>query len=193
MRIDVGTGLGIAVMDVRHEEGRLVGSQPIAVASVFADGPRWSPDGKKLVYSAAEEGRGWQTYIADLGAGSSQQLSAIPENSIDPDWSPDGSRIVFSYYPAIRQIRDLFVINTDGCAGRLTVPRPIKRPAWSPAGPDCLPLQRRIRFKNPKRDIFIMDSAGSVLSSSRTATGDFVPARIRDSLHTSVGGIPMVQ
>lgn len=181
MRIDTATGSGIAVMDVRHESGRLAGSQPIAIVNAFADGPRWSPDGKKLVYSVAEGNSGWRTYIADLGSGTAQHITGIPENAVDPDWSPDGTRIVFSNYTDQRQIRDLYAINVDGTGlVQLTDTSEINEsmPAWSPDG-------RRIAFAavenqadgSPRQDIFLMDSDGSNLIQLTTDPGgDFDPS-----------------
>ena len=85
MRMDISSSNGIAVMDVRHENGKLAGSQPVAVTSDFSDGPSWSPDGKNLIYSSTQDNSGWLTFISDISTGASQQITAIPENATDPD------------------------------------------------------------------------------------------------------------
>jgi Tol biopolymer transport system component len=58
--------------------------------------PRWSPDGKKIVFT--EDISGKAARIAEISAdgGSSRQLMPDdPNPQWDPTWSPDGSKIVF--------------------------------------------------------------------------------------------------
>ncbi|MGE5250052.1 MAG: NBR1-Ig-like domain-containing protein [Bacteroidota bacterium] len=183
MRMDITSGTGIAVMDVRHENGKLTGSQPIAVANAFADGPRWSPDGKRLVYSATRnDSGGWLTFIADLASGTTQQITAIPEHATDPDWSPDGSRIIFaSYTDSSRQIRDLFVVNVDGTGLVQLTNTPTTNesaPAWSPDGSMIAFAAYEDRQESsPRQDLFIMNSDGSGIRQLTTdPAGDFDPA-----------------
>jgi TolB protein len=182
VRIDIDTGSGIAVMDVRHENGRLTGSQPVAITDAFADSPRWSPDGKKLIYSAAEGSGGWLTYLADITSGTTTQLTGIPENSIDLDWSPDGSRIAFSFYTdAANQVSDLYVINVDGTGlTQLTNTPNIGEamPAWSPDGSRiAFAAYDNSRGPDYRQDIFIFNSDGTNLFQlTSDPASDFDPA-----------------
>ena len=183
MRIEFSPGSGIAVMDVRHADGKLEGSQPVAITQAFADGPQWSPDGTALVYSATKgEGGGWLTFITRLGEGTPSQIAAIPQNAIDPDWSPDGSRLLYAYYAdPSKQIRDIYMVNVDGSGlVQLTNTPSINEssPAWSPDG-------SRIAFVAAEfsettvagSDIFIMNSDGSGVQQLTTnPEGDFDPA-----------------
>lgn len=60
-----------------------------------AQGPRWSPDGERLVYSAvADRRRG--IWIYDFASGETQNLSTVSNLDLHPSWHPDGERISFS-------------------------------------------------------------------------------------------------
>ena len=59
--------------------------------------PRWSPDGKRIVFYNMPEGRPSRIYEVSAEGGSRRPL--MPEDSsqqVDPGWSPDGNKIVFS-------------------------------------------------------------------------------------------------
>ena len=57
--------------------------------------PRWSPDGKRIVFSANSAGR-YQLYIMDDNGKNIIQLTTSPEDNMDPAWAPDGRSIVFA-------------------------------------------------------------------------------------------------
>ncbi|HEY6072825.1 MAG TPA: NBR1-Ig-like domain-containing protein, partial [Anaerolineales bacterium] len=149
----------------------------------FSDGPSWSPDGKKLIYSSTLNNSGWLTFISDITTGASQQFSAIPENATDPAWSPDGTHIVYdAYTDPSQQIRDLYLVNVDGSNPvQLTNTPNINEvlPAWSPDGtqiafsaaqyaPDAVGLEG---------DIYVINVDGSNQRQITTDPGnDFDPA-----------------
>jgi Icc-related predicted phosphoesterase len=61
--------------------------------------PRWSPDGKRLIYAAAPnldqpEGN-WNIYLWDL-ENAAVKVTDHPSYDITPTWSPDGGSIIFS-------------------------------------------------------------------------------------------------
>jgi hypothetical protein len=56
--------------------------------------PRWSPDGKSVVFSAVVGGL-TDLYLFDVDSGSTRRLTQDPFADLQPDWSPDGRRIVF--------------------------------------------------------------------------------------------------
>ena len=57
--------------------------------------PRWSPDGKRLLYISGEEDSP-QIYCRWMDTGQSARLSRLVNSPSDIEWSPDGSHIAFS-------------------------------------------------------------------------------------------------
>lgn len=182
MRMDIETGSGIAVMDVHRENGKLAGAPPVAIVNGFADGPRWSPDGSKLVYVMSENSGGWITYIANTSDPSRGQVPNIPVNATDPDWSPDGRQIVFAnYVDPSDQLRDLYVINTDGTGViQLTNTPGINEdePIWSPDGQKIVfAAVEKTESGLVNKDIFIMNRDGTnVVRITTDPGGDFDPS-----------------
>ena len=59
--------------------------------------PRWSPDGKQIVFSRQDKfGNGSAVFVVDADGQNLRQLSSAALPARLPDWSPDGSRIVFT-------------------------------------------------------------------------------------------------
>ena len=57
--------------------------------------PRWSPDGTRLAYVAAEGGSP-QLYVRWMGSGESARITGLPDSPSGLAWSPDGRRIAYS-------------------------------------------------------------------------------------------------
>lgn len=58
--------------------------------------PRWSPDGKRLVFFEERSGKSRKIYEVSRDGGTARQLlPADSRQQEDPNWSPDGSTIVF--------------------------------------------------------------------------------------------------
>ena len=57
--------------------------------------PRWSPDGARLAYVAAEGGSP-QLFVRWMGSGESARITGLPTSPSGVAWSPDGRRIAYS-------------------------------------------------------------------------------------------------
>ncbi len=96
----------------------------------------WSPDSRKLAYTANRSGT-WQVYLHDFTTGRETALTSGPTSANRPWFSPDGRSMAF-----IRDATELCVVSLDtravrtvgrGFFGRL--PMMAERPfVWSPDG-----------------------------------------------------------
>jgi WD40 repeat protein len=77
---------------------KLDGSDKLQLSSppIQALGPRWSPDGKEIVYTGLEAGKPARIYeVSSVGGTSRELMPNQSGNQGDPVWSPDGSQLAF--------------------------------------------------------------------------------------------------
>jgi len=62
--------------------------------------PRWSPDGKQILFESSRSGD-TQLWIIDLAGGEARQVTNLSTEASSPTWSPDGKSIAFvsAVYP----------------------------------------------------------------------------------------------
>ena len=94
-------------------------------------GPSWSPDGKKIAYSAKNSGER-QIWVYDIESKTEQQLTDGKGGKESPSWAPDSMHLVFHAFT--KDGCDLYMVNTNQ-------PTPVKItsgageklfPAWEP-------------------------------------------------------------
>jgi DNA-binding winged helix-turn-helix (wHTH) protein/WD40 repeat protein len=80
---------------------RMDGSQRLQLTSLpmQANLPRWSPDGKRIAFSAVIPGEPDRIYVVAADGGRPVQLTAGNHYETDPNWSPDQSSLVFGGEP----------------------------------------------------------------------------------------------
>ena len=71
--------------------------RPLLAGSGAYFSPRWSPDGSRLAYVAAEGGSP-QLYVRWLASGESARITGLPDSPAGLAWSPDGRRIAYSMF-----------------------------------------------------------------------------------------------
>jgi TolB protein len=123
----------------------------LAAGAANDSAPRFSPDGKRLVFTRYRgTGRAERAalFTVRLDGSDLRQLTSFAIHAGDADWSPDGTRIVFEAYPNPDSYGDIYVIaSTGGPATNLTR-NPVGQagsadPVWSPEGRKILFLDNR--------------------------------------------------
>jgi len=99
--------------------------------------PRWSPDGREIMYYGREQGKPFRVYKVVAAGGEPQPLMPNQSGSqADPIWSPDGSSVAFSGLSAMQAsataIR-IFDLNTNQLS-TLPASDGLFSPRWSPDG-----------------------------------------------------------
>ncbi len=119
-------------------------NNPLTVDDIFgleyADAPRLSPDGERIVYvrrtldAMSDRNRG-QLWIIDADGDDHQPLTSSKGHAASPAWSPDGSRIAYVGHDGSGDSQ-LHVLWLD--SGRQTAltrgPMSPSNPVWSPDG-----------------------------------------------------------
>ena len=120
-------------------------------------GPRWSPDGSKILFISDRTGNN-EIFVMNPDGSDITQITQSEGNKNWAEWSPDGRRIAYSYEG------DIYLINADGdpeSVVRLTSDGKKNRaPSWSPDG-------RRIVFSSQRSgnwDLWVVNTDGSGLT-----------------------------
>ena len=117
--------------------------------------PRFSPDGKKVVYLAFRN-HNPQVFYVELATGKEESLGTFPGMTFSPSFSPDGKTIIFSQ--SLHGVSSIYTLNLDTRkVTRLTKMRSIDvSPCYSPDG-------KRITFtsdRSGRPQIYVMDKDG---------------------------------
>jgi TolB protein len=135
--------------------------------------PRFSPDGKKLVFLRDGEG----LFTVDLDGQNLRKITGGDQNPGDAVWSPDGKQIVFEAYPPQFPRGSVWVVDPDGSGLKdltATAPRAadgFADPVWSPDGKRILLLQGLYPNGDPG-GLAIMNRDGSDLKAVGDGHGE---------------------
>jgi dipeptidyl aminopeptidase/acylaminoacyl peptidase len=97
--------------------------------------PRWSPDGKQIVFTASTPGKPWKTYLISAEGGTPQQLTLDESAEHDPGWSPDGKTLVFHAGTARDPSNRIYLLEMKTRQrSKLPGSEGLQSPRWSPDG-----------------------------------------------------------
>jgi TolB protein len=140
--------------------------------------PRWSNDGKQILFQSNESGR-WQICVMDEKGKNIRQITKDSSKNNFPDWSPDNKKIAFVSDRTGNE--EIFVMDANGEHQKqltFTHARNI-HPYWSPKGDKI--------FFNSTRDneaafeIYVMNPDGSNVKRITHTPDDETCARLSPS------------
>jgi TolB protein len=125
--------------------------------------PAWSPDGKKIAWSAMHEGF-HHIFTIDPDGANRQQLTKDETVDRVPAFSPDSKKIAFCRRPAAGGDTGIYIMDADGGNVKLVQENGFD-PAWSPDG-------KQIAFVSVRNGagfhLFVMQADGSDVTELTT-------------------------
>ena len=119
------------------QPGRRQRSTPIDVPPLRAGLPRWSPDGKQIVFTGVIHGQGLKTYLVKATGGAPERITPEDRNEGDANWSPDGNSIVYWSSASWPPSRDVTIDILDLRTRKVSIvpgSEGLFSPHWSPDG-----------------------------------------------------------
>jgi Tol biopolymer transport system component/DNA-binding winged helix-turn-helix (wHTH) protein len=131
----------VSIPDRQLWRSRVDGSERVQfnVEGMEAGLPRWSPDGRQIVFMGATLKTGWRAYLISSDGTGLRELLPGAESGYDPGWSPDGKSIVLTLNPAGSgtPVQGPGIATVDSQTGKISLLPDAKQmfsPRWSPDG-----------------------------------------------------------
>jgi dipeptidyl aminopeptidase/acylaminoacyl peptidase len=128
-------------------------AEPRALTATRAGegGAAWSPDGRRLAFSARREGdEAAQIYVLDMGGGEAQRVTALTAGARSPQWSPDGRSLLF--------VSDVYPGAADEAANKAAAAERKAR-KWNARVYDGFPIRNWDRWLDERRPSFFVQAA----------------------------------
>ena len=94
--------------------------RPLCATSCPGNTPRWSPDGRRIAWTAPDGANGAQLFVHWLDSGSTAAITNLPDAPRGLAWSPDGTLLAFTM--SVPAARKSFAID---------LPKPPEGASWS--------------------------------------------------------------
>ena len=168
-----GTSLFDA-FDAISSESPSIGSIETRLLTSSGRGPRWSPDGQRIVFYSGRNGW-WDIYSIDSDGTNEIRLTTHETGESSPTWSPDGGRIAF--VSPRDGYESIHIMDSDGTnETRLTENYSQDGPpAWSPDGRRIAYVSSHRINDREYREIYVMDPDGSNKKSITRHVDDWLP------------------
>jgi TolB protein len=131
-------------------------SRALTAGAGINGGPVWAKDG--LIYFTTNRERGgmsFDLYVMDETGANPRKVAAIPGLVGRPAISPNGRQLVYAALVG-PETPGLFVMDTQGGAGRAIGPTNSAEPAWAPDGRSLLFTS----WKDGNAEVYSMDASG---------------------------------
>ena len=117
--------------------------------------PRWSPDGRMIVFMARHFGGNWGIFAVTATGENLQSLSAGNRSDGDPDWSPNGDQLVFGNILETSEAKAVYILDLrTHNVSTLPDSKGYFSPRWGPDGRFIV----AIRSDNKRLDTFDLAS-----------------------------------